>query len=40
MQPNENETIEGAWHVEGMSHENIVMTAVAVLNKYVRLVKL
>ena len=25
--------LEGAWHVEGMSHENIVMTAVAVLEQ-------
>lgn len=27
------DNLEGAWHVEGMSHENIVMTAVAVLEQ-------
>jgi hypothetical protein len=28
-----NETLEGVWHVEGMSHENIVVTAVCVLDQ-------
>lgn len=29
----DNNSIEGAWHVEGMSHENIVASAVCVLNQ-------
>lgn len=33
MHTDKNEITEGAWHVEGMSHENIVMTAVAVLEQ-------
>ena len=28
-----NESLEGVWHVEGMSHENIVVTAVCVLDQ-------
>ena len=28
-----NDKLNGAWHVEGMSHENIVMTAVSVLEQ-------
>jgi hypothetical protein len=29
----DDSTVEGAWHVEGMSHENIVATAVCVLEQ-------
>jgi predicted DNA-binding WGR domain protein len=28
-----NQTLDGAWHVEGMSHENIVATATCTLNQ-------
>jgi predicted DNA-binding WGR domain protein len=30
---NKKDTLEGAWHVEGMSHENIVMTASCTLKQ-------